>query len=110
MYNILLLGGGSQQGQGSGWQSMVMLLLIFVVFYVFMILPQSRKAKNQKKFREELGKGSKIVTLAGIHGKIVEVDETTFVIETEDLSRLRIEKAAISMEYTQALNKPAATK
>lgn len=103
---ILLLGGGAQGGGGGGIQSLIPIILIFVVMYVFMILPQSRKAKAQRKFREELKKGDKIVTMAGIHGKITELGDTNMVIELEEGVRMRIERSSISMEATTALNKP----
>ena len=83
----------ANKGFGTGW---IFILLIIVVFYFFMIRPQSKRAKDERKFREALKKGDKIVTTAGIHGKIVEIDETTAVIETEGLGKLRIEKAAIA--------------
>lgn len=102
---ILLLGGGGGEGSG-GIGGFVPIILIFVVMYVFMILPQSRKAKAQRKFREELKKGDKIVNMAGIHGKIVELGETSMVIELEEGVRMRIERTSVSMEATQALNNP----
>lgn len=107
---VLLLGGGAQGGGGGGIQSLIPIVLIFVVMYVFMILPQSRKAKAQRKFREELKKGDKIVNMAGIHGKIVELGESSMVIELEEGVRMRIERSSISMEGTQALNKPKENK
>ena len=79
-----------------GWSSYLFIALIIVVFYFFMIRPQSKRAKEERKFREALKKGDKIVTIAGIHGKILEIDETTAVIETEGQGKLRIEKAAIA--------------
>jgi preprotein translocase subunit YajC len=79
------------------------LILIVVVFYVFMILPQMRRTKAQKKFREAIGKGDKVVLTSGIHGKIIDSDETTFVIETEGQNKLKIDKAAVSMESTAAV-------
>lgn len=104
MYILLL--GGAAEGGGGGIQSLIPIVLIFVVMYVFMILPQSRKAKAQRKFRDELGKGAKIVTMAGIHGKIIELGDTSMVIELEEGVRMRIERSSISMEATTALNKP----
>lgn len=89
---ILMMGGGQQ----SGLASLIPMVLIIVVFYFFMIRPQMKKAKEAKKFRESLNKGDKIITIGGIHGKITEVAETTFVIETEGGAKLRIEKSAVS--------------
>jgi preprotein translocase subunit YajC len=72
------------------------MVLIIVVFYFFMIRPQMKKTKEAKQFRESLKKGDKIITIGGLHGKIVEVAETTFIIETEGGGKLRIEKSAVS--------------
>ncbi|HLO92607.1 MAG TPA: preprotein translocase subunit YajC [Lentimicrobium sp.] len=95
--NILLMSppqGGS--GTGSGYSSLIFLALIMVVFYFFFIRPQAKKAKDLKKYRESLKKGDKIITIGGLHGKIVEVQENTFTIEVEDGSKMRFEKSAIA--------------
>ena len=89
---LLLMAGFGQGGLGS----IVPMILIVVVFYFFMIRPQMKKAKDAKKFREALKKGDKIVTIGGIHAKITETAETTFLIETEGGGRLRIEKSAVA--------------
>ncbi len=93
---------------GSSMTSMILLGGMILVFWLFMIRPQAKKAKLAKKFQEEMQKGDKIVTIAGIHGKINKVNEdgTTVDIETSPGSYLKIEKSAISIEWTQALNKP----
>jgi preprotein translocase subunit YajC len=80
---------------GQGIQSLVMLGLMVVVFYFFMIRPQMKKQKELKKFREALKKGDKVVTIGGIHGIILEVTETTVLIESEK-TKLRLDKSAIS--------------
>lgn len=81
---------------GGGLSQILMLVLIFGVFYFFMIRPQMKKAKEAKKFRESLGKGDKIITIGGIHGKITDVQETTFMIETDGGGKLKIEKTAVA--------------
>jgi preprotein translocase subunit YajC len=79
------------------------------VFYFFMIRPQAKKAKMQKKFIADLQKGDKIVTIAGIHGKVNKVNEDgTIEMEVSPGSYLKIERSAISMEWTANINKPAA--
>lgn len=98
IYTILL-----QAQQGSGWTSMIFMLAIVVVFYFFMIRPQQKKAKDQKKFVEEVNKGDVIVTVGGIHGRIAEVDGDTIILEVEKGGRIKFSKSAISMESTKAL-------
>ena len=91
------------QQQGGGAMQLVFLVAIIVVFYFFMIRPQMKKAKQQKKFRSEIGKGDKIVTIGGLHGKILEVEETTFIVELYDKTQVRLEQSAVSMETTMAI-------
>jgi len=81
------------------------IVLIIVVFYFFMIRPQMKKAKDQKKFVDELKKGDKVVTTAGIHGKIVDMNDTTFVLEVEGGTKIRFDKAAVSLDASKALIK-----
>jgi preprotein translocase subunit YajC len=82
-------------GGANGMQSIIMLVLVMVVFYFFMIRPQMKKQKEVKKFREGMKVGDKIVTIGGVHGKIVSMQETTVVVNSEG-SQLRFEKSAIS--------------
>lgn len=89
--------------QQSSWMQFIPLLLIIVVFYFFFIRPQMKKSKEQKKFKENLQKGQKIITIGGIHGKIVEIQDTTVTIEVENSVRLRLEKSAIAMDNTQTI-------
>jgi len=98
-YNSLLQGGGLPQ--------YVPLLLIVVVMFVFLFLPQIRKQKKAKLYYAELKKGDPIVTTGGIHGKITTVADTHFIIETEE-GKLKIEKAAVSMDMTMAVYKKPA--
>lgn len=81
------------------------IVLIIVVFYFFMIRPQMKKAKDHKKFIEELKKADKVVTSAGIHGKIVDMNETTFVIEVEGGTKIRFDKSAVSLDASKAIGK-----
>jgi len=89
---------------GGGYSMLVMLGAMFVVMYFFMIRPQMKKNKAQIAFKDAIKKGDKIVTTGGIHGKISEVRDTTFVIDTEAGGKLRIDKSSVSMDSTNALN------
>jgi preprotein translocase subunit YajC len=98
-----------QAAQPSSTPMMLLLGGMIIVFYFFMIRPQAKKAKDAKKFQENLGKGEKVVTIAGIHGTVNKVNEDgTISLEVNPGSYLKIEKSAISIEWTQQLNKAAA--
>jgi len=90
-----------------GTQQLIMLGLIVIVFYFFMIRPQVKKQKDQKKLADDLKKGDKIVLTSGAHGKIAEVADTTILVEHESGQKIRYDKSAISLESTKALNTPA---
>ena len=100
--NILLM--DSAAGGGSLTSTVFMFGSIILVFYFFMLRPQMKKQKEQRKFKEEVKKGDKIVTLGGIHGKIAEIRDTVFIIDIEGGGKLKIEKSAVSMEYTGTAN------
>ena len=72
-----------------------MIVLIFVVFWLFFIRPQNKKQKEEQKFREALQKGDDVVTIGGIHGKIVDVKETTVLISIDSNVKIEVEKSAI---------------
>lgn len=78
---------------------------MFVVVYFFMIAPQMRRAKQEKKFASELKRGDRVITKSGIHGKVVDLNEkdSTCVIETL-AGKLKFERSAISMEMSKKLN------
>jgi preprotein translocase subunit YajC len=82
---------------------------MILVFWLFMIRPQAKKAKQAKSFQENLQKGDKIVTIAGIHGRVNKLNEDgTIELETSPGSYMKIEKSAISLEMTANVNKTAA--
>jgi preprotein translocase subunit YajC len=92
-------------GGGFDYRTMITFGLIAVVFYFFMIRPQVKKQKDQKKYVNELKKGDRVVTTAGIHGRIIDVAETTFLVEVDN-GKIRFDKSAISLEASKALNTP----
>jgi preprotein translocase subunit YajC len=76
-------------------EQLIMLGMILLVFYFFMIRPQMKKQKELKKFRESLKTGDKVVTIGGVHGKILEVSDSTVLVNSEG-SKIRFEKSAIA--------------
>jgi preprotein translocase subunit YajC len=106
--NAVLLAAGSGSG-GGGSMQLIMMGAIILVFWLFMIRPQAKKAKDQKKFIDNLQKGDKVVTIAGIHGVVNKVnDDNTISLEINPGSYVKLERSAISMEWTSALNKASA--
>lgn len=106
LVNVIYL----QEG-GAGISQFLPFIAIIVVFYFFMILPQSRRRKKEKQFREELKKGSKVVTSSGIHGKLVDMNDNdgTVTIQT-GAGNIKFEREAISVELSKKHNAPAPAK
>ncbi|RLJ72714.1 preprotein translocase subunit YajC [Pedobacter alluvionis] len=99
-----------QAAGGFDPRQLIMFGAIALVFYFFMIRPQLKKAKDHKKLISELKKGDKIVTTAGIHGRIADMNDTTFLIEVEGGVKIRFDKSAVSLDATKATATPAAPK
>ncbi|WP_353170170.1 preprotein translocase subunit YajC [Flavobacterium sp.] len=78
------------------------LVLMIAVFYFLIIMPKNKKIKLEKQFLTNLKTGDKIITIAGIHGKVSEISETTIVMETMS-GKLKIEKSSISAEMSLKL-------
>ncbi|UII28220.1 preprotein translocase subunit YajC [Fulvivirga maritima] len=85
---------------GSGYSSLILFGGVALVFYFFMIRPQQKKQKQQKKFIEEIKRGDQVVTIGGIHGKVMSSDETTVVLEVDKGVKMTFLKSSISLEST----------
>lgn len=99
MTYVLLQAAGSQ----GGIMSFLPFIMIILVMYLFFFRPQMKKQKEEGKFRNEVKKGNRVVLTSGIHGKILEVGETTIILEAEN-ARLKVEKSAISKELSAQYN------
>ncbi|AYN68760.1 preprotein translocase subunit YajC [Euzebyella marina] len=83
------------------------MILIFVVAYFFMIRPQIKRQKDEKKFTAELKRGDRVVTKSGLHGKIMELNDKDFSCILETMAgKLKFDRSAISMEMSKKLNAP----
>ncbi|MBB4807585.1 preprotein translocase subunit YajC [Chryseobacterium defluvii] len=89
------------QPQGGGSTMLIMMGIMVVGLYFIMIRPQMRKQKQEKSFQDTLKVGSRVVLTSGLHGRIAQIQEDGFVIETLS-GKLKFEKAAVSREYTEA--------
>lgn len=92
-----------QTAPGNSTVTLVMFGLMFIVFYFFLIRPQSKKAKEQDNFIANLKVGDKVVTIAGIHGKIAAINEVdnTFSIQVDSTTKLKVERTAISLDMSK---------
>lgn len=99
LLHITLLQAAQQQG--SSFSGILMIVLIFVIFWLFFIRPQNKRNKEQQKFRENLKKGDKIVTIGGIHGKVIEVRENTVLVSVDPNASIEFEKSAIIPSASQ---------
>lgn len=79
-----------------------------IVMYFFMIRPQQKRSADAKKFRAALGKGSNVVTIGGLHGKVVDLNEETVTVEVDKGVRLRFDRSAIAREVASKTTTPAA--
>lgn len=93
------------QAAGGGIMGFLPMILIVVIFYFFMIRPQMKKAKDHKKYLEELKVNDKVVTSAGIHGRITEISDDTVLLDVGSNVKLRFDKSAISLDASKAANK-----
>jgi preprotein translocase subunit YajC len=106
LYHILLFAppqGAEGSGGGNSFLSFLPLLLIIVVFYFFFIRPQMKKSKEQKKFRESLKRGDKVITIGGVHGRIAEMDDTTVTLDVGNQVRITFEKSAVAMDNSSQI-------
>jgi len=96
---------------GEGIGSFLPIILMFVVVYFFMIAPQMKRSKQEKKFAAELKKGDKVITKSGMHGKIVDLNDSDFscIIDTM-AGKIKFDRSSISMEMSKKLNAPPAVK
>lgn len=99
LLNVFLNAPAQQQ---SGWMSILMMVLIFVVFYFFMIRPQTKKQKEIQKQRDAMKAGDKVVTAGGIYGKIKEITGATVLIEVAENVRIKVDKSSVFVAVEDA--------
>ena len=88
-------------------QGFLPIILLFAVMYLFLIRPQMKRQKNEKKFAQEIKKGDRVITKSGLHGKILDLnDDGTCIIET-GAGKMKFERSSLSMELSEKLNAPA---
>ena len=87
----------------SGILNIAFLVTIFVIFYFFMVRPQNKKRKELQNMRDTLKKGDSVVTIGGIHGKVLEVKDSTIVLSVDSNVKIKVDKSAVSMDESTKL-------
>jgi len=89
--------GTTSSTSGFGdWSFIIMMVVIFAIFYFFMIRPQQKRQKEHTQMLQALKKGDRVITTAGIHGTIVEIDDKTFVLQVSDNTKITFDRQAIA--------------
>lgn len=102
MLNLIFLQAQAGQNAGNQWSFWIMMILIFVVFYFFMIRPQTKKQKELQEQRNAMKKGDKVVTAGGIYGEIKEVQENAFIITIAKEVTIKVAKESVYADVADA--------
>ncbi len=95
MTSLFILLQESADPAGGGYFQFIFFIGIIAIFYFFMIRPQQKKAKEEKKFRESMEKGDKVISIGGIHGVVEAIDDDSVLVKVDQSTKLRFEKSAL---------------
>ncbi len=99
---VQILAQATTQGQdGGGYMQIIFFVGIALVFYFFMIRPQQKKQKEQKKFIGEIKKGDAVVTVGGMHGKVYSVNDSQIILDVDKGTKLTFDKSSISLDASK---------
>lgn len=98
-----MAGGAQQQGGGSGMEGIVMLVIMFAIFYLLLIRPQQKRAKQHKELVNSLKAGDQVVTAGGIHGKVAAVQDMIVTLEIASNVRVKVNRSSIVGTKTDQL-------
>ena len=101
--NAYAMAGGAEQQAGGGMEGIIMLVIMFAIFYLLLIRPQQKRAKQHKQLVENLKSGDQVVTAGGMHGKIVAVQEDIITLEIATNVRVKINRPSIIGTKTDQL-------
>jgi len=97
----ILAQAGTEGQQGGGYMQIIFFVGIALVFYFFMIRPQQKKQKDQKKFIEDIKKGDAVVTIGGMHGKVYSIDDSYIILDVDKGTKLTFDKSSISLDASK---------
>ena len=82
-------------------QFVVPLALVFGIMYLFILRPQHKREKERRSMLDAVGKGSDVVTIGGVHGKVVQVKDEEVVLDVGDGNKITFSRGAIARVVTQ---------
>ena len=88
----------------SGLAQLFFPVAILAVFYFFLIRPEQNKKKKQSNFINNLKKGQKVVTVGGVHGKIVNIEKTVVTLDVDRGTKIQVDRNSVSLEMTNSKN------
>lgn len=80
--------------------SILPMVVVIAIFWLFMIRPQQKKQKELRNFRSEIKKGDKVVTVGGIYGKVANVKEEVIVLQVDENTQLTVDKSTVLKDST----------
>jgi len=86
----------SGAGAGNSFTTILFLLLLFGVVYFLMIRPQQKRRREAQTMQSQLGPGDQIVTIGGLHGTIVSIDDDVATLEVAPGVQVRFARQAIA--------------
>ena len=101
--NAYAMAGGAEQQAGGGMEGIIMLVIMFAIFYLLLIRPQQKRAKQHKELVENLKSGDQVITAGGLHGKIVAVQDDIITLEIASNVRVKINRPSIVGTKTDQL-------
>lgn len=103
MFRSIIAMAPAQQGQGGGeiYSTLIMFALIIGIFYLMIIRPQQKRAKEREALLGQIKKGDKVITAGGIHGEIIAVEDKTVLLEIADKVKVKVERNSISVVNKQ---------
>jgi len=93
---IIAMAPSGQGGTGSLISTLVMFGAVILIMYFLMIRPQQKRQKEHQKMLDSIKKGDKVITTAGMHGTVVDIDGSSYLIQVADNVKITFEKASIA--------------
>jgi preprotein translocase subunit YajC len=93
---LIAMAPAGEGGEGAFTGTLIMFLLIIFIFYFLIIRPQQKRQKERQALLDSVKKGDKVVTVGGMHGEIVGIDEKTILLKVADNVKLKLDRSSVN--------------